>query len=265
MTSKSISSSNRSQRPLCSIVIPAYNGAAYIRDALDSVKAQGFCDFECIVIDDCSTDNTFDIANEYAKIDERFIVLKNETSLFAAGSRNRGVESARGEYIAFLDCDDIFLPEKLETQLTLMRENDSVFSCTAYKLVDRELNSLGKIQHVSPVITFDELIKENTIGCSTVMAKRELIKAHPFTNDFMHEDYVCWLDCVRDCGELLGIDIPLTDYRFMDGTKSSNKLKSAMATYSIYRKHLGLGIGKSSVLMYNYILRKLRKYKNMIR
>ncbi|MDO4568670.1 MAG: glycosyltransferase [Clostridia bacterium] len=251
------------QRPKCSVVIPAYNAAAFLPCALDSLLAQTHSDFECIVVDDCSSDATFSIAQEYAQRDARFSAVRSSSRGNAAGARNRGVALARGEYVAFLDSDDAFLPQKLEIQLAAMQRAGAEFSCTAYELVDERFEPLEAISHVAQTILPAELIVENTVGCSTVMARRELLLRHPFDSSFFHEDYVCWLACIEDCGSILGIDEPLTKYRFMRGSKSGNKLRSCRATYDVYRRYLGFPIGKTLRFMYNYVLRKARKYRSL--
>ncbi len=245
---------------VCSIVIPAHNAAAYIDKALDSVLAQTFKEWECIVVDDFSEDATADIAAAYAAKDARIRLIRNETNLKVALTRNRGASEAVGKYIAFLDSDDIFLPHKLERQLAVAETTGCPFICSSYSLIDENGASLDKISLCAGHIDLKRLIKSNEIGCSTVLLDRELALRHPFTDEFYHEDYACWLGVIKECGHAQGIYEPLVLYRFTEGSKSGNKLNSAKQVFDIYRRYLGLPLPSACAKMLGYFKRKLRKY-----
>lgn len=250
--------------PLVSVIIPAYNAADYISCAMESLRNQTISDFECIIIDDCSTDATLALAQRFAARDSRFRVFSNERNLGAAQSRNSGVSKARGRYIAFLDADDCYLSDKLEKQLVLLRERGVRIVCCAYELIDENGAPCGVISHAGGRITYKRLLRENIIGCSTVLIESGLIKEHPFPSGIFHEDYACWLDCLRDCSEAYGLDEPLVRYRFMRGTKSSDKLRSLRGVYEIYRKHCKMGLLRAWGMMLIYGLNKIKKYSTLI-
>lgn len=250
--------------PLVSVIIPAYNAADYILYAIESLRNQTISDFECIIIDDCSTDATLAVAQRFADCDSRFRVFSNERNLGAAQSRNSGVSRARGRYIAFLDADDCYLGDKLEKQLELLRTRGVRMVCCAYELIDENGTPCGVISHASGRITYKRLLRENIIGCSSVLIESDLIKAHPFPSGVFHEDYACWLDCLKDCSEAYGLDEPLVRYRFMRGTKSNNKLRSLRGVYEIYRRHCKMGLLKAWGMMLIYVFNKAKKYSALI-
>ncbi len=247
-------------KPVCSVIIPAYNAEKYIEATLESVRVQSFPDFECIVVDDCSADGTKELVRRFCGADARFRLLENEKNLKVAGTRNRGVAAARGKYVAFLDSDDLFLPDKLEAQISLAEEEGYAFVCGAYELMDEEGAPLGIVSHAAGRIDRERLIRQNEIGTSTVLLKRELALAHPFSEEYFHEDYACWLDCLTDCGCCFGMDRVLTRYRFMRGTKSRNKLRSARGVYEIYTKRLGFSRTKAMGRLITYMGLKAQKY-----
>ena len=124
--------------PKVSIVMPAYKAEEYVGEAIDSVLEQTFPDWELIIVDDCSADKTADIAYQYAETEPRIIVIENDTNLGAAGTRNKGIAHSSGEWIAFLDCDDIWRNEKLEKQLKLAEETGAELIYTSYSLFSNE-------------------------------------------------------------------------------------------------------------------------------
>ena len=128
---------------LVSVIVPAYNCEKFIGETIDSVLAQTYKNWEMIIVDDCSSDHTRDIVLEFASQDSRIKYYFLQENSGAAVARNTAMERAKGEYMAFLDSDDIWLPEKLEKQLSFMKENDVAFSSTSYELIDEESKTLG--------------------------------------------------------------------------------------------------------------------------
>ena len=131
-------------QPLISIITPCYNCEQYIAESIQSVLAQTHQNWEMIIVDDCSTDESYEIAMEYAKKDRRIKVYRMEHNSGAAVCRNKAIESSKGEYLAFIDSDDIWLPEKLEKQLKFMHESGCNFSFTEYEQIDEQGGEIGK-------------------------------------------------------------------------------------------------------------------------
>ena len=245
--------------PVVSVIMPVYNGEKYIQKAIESVLIQKV-DFELIIIDDCSTDRTGDIIARFAGNRSDIIVLKNEKNLGAAATRNRGIQKARGEYIAFLDADDWWMPKKLERQLALLKKTGLVLCSTARELMTSDGRPTGRIIHVKRRLTYHDLLYHNSINCSSVVVKREVILEFPMGYEDSHEDYITWLKILRKYGASCAIDEPLLTYRLSAGSKSGNKLKSAKMTYKAYR-YMGFGYVKSTLCFISYAVHGVFKYQ----
>ena len=246
------------KEPLISVVMPVYNGRKYIRQAVESVFAQQVS-LELLVIDDGSTDGTAEVLAEYQKR-ENFRYLRNEKNLGAAGSRNRGVQEAKGDYIAFLDADDWWIPGKLEKQRKLLEETGFVLCSTGRELMRPDGSSTGKYIPVRETVTYRELLKHNSINCSSVLVRTEVMRCFPMEHDDSHEDYITWLKILKKYHYAAGINEPALKYRLSEGGKSRNKWKSAKMTYQVYR-YMGYGTLKSILFFCSYALHGIWKYR----
>ena len=190
-------------RPKVSVVIPAYNCEKSIAKSIDSALIQDVS-LEIIVIDDCSKDNLDEVMASYGDNDQiRYI--KNKQNSGAAKTRNKGVKLAKGEYIAFLDADDYWDEGKLTKQLRLMEETQTVLCSTARELMSSDGKLTGKIISVKPIITYKDLLKHNSINCSSVVVKTEVAKEFPMchedSHEDSHEDYITWLQILKKYGK----------------------------------------------------------------
>lgn len=246
------------EQPLVSVIMPVYNGRKYIRQAVDSVFVQDV-PLELLVIDDGSTDGTKEELTPYMERGD-FRYLKNHENMGAAGSRNRGVREAKGRYIAFLDADDWWEKGKLKSQLALLKHTGYVLCSTGRELMKPDGTSAGKYIPVKQTITYRELLKHNSINCSSVLAEREAVLRFPMEHDDSHEDYITWLKILREYGCAAGINRPYLKYRLSEGGKSRNKLKSAAMTYQVYR-YMGYGRLKSAVFFASYAVHGIWKYR----
>lgn len=244
--------------PLVSVVMPVHNGEKYIKEAVESVFAQKV-PLELLVIDDGSTDHTKEVLAAYMGRED-FLYLKNKNNMGVASSRNKGIAQAKGEYIAFLDADDLWEKEKLEMQLKVLEETGYVLCSTGRELINPDGSSAGRYIPVKERITYRELLKHNSINCSSVVIKREAMLAYPMEHDDVHEDYITWLKILKAYKFGVGINQPLLKYRLSEQGKSRNKWKSAAMTYKTYR-YVGFGIAKSAVLFISYAIHGLWKYR----
>lgn len=245
-------------QPVVSVIMPVYNGAAYIKDAVESVFRQGV-PLELIVIDDGSSDGTEEVLKEW-KSREDFRYLKNHKNIGAAGSRNRGVLEAGGTYVAFLDADDWWEDGKLKHQLEVLKRTGAVLCSTGRELMNPDGSSAGKYIPVKETISYRELLKHNSINCSSVLIRREAALEFPMEHDDSHEDYLTWLKVLRKFGSAAGINHPYLKYRLSEGGKSRNKWKSAAMTYKVYR-YMGYSTGKSLLFFVSYALHGIWKYR----
>ncbi len=240
-----------------SVVMPAYNAGKYIAQAIESVLSQDV-PLELLVIDDCSCDNTVEIIERYAD-GEKVVLLCNRENLGVAKSRNRGIQRAKGKYLAFLDADDWWAEGKLAAQCQKLQETGQVLCCTGRKLMRPDGMPKGKTIGVPDIITYQMLLRTNSIACSSVLMETEVAREFYMCHDELHEDYILWLKVLKKYGSACGINLPMLKSRMSEGGKSRNKLKSARMHFGVYRL---MGIGRLSSCYYflQYIFYGIRKY-----
>lgn len=242
---------------LVSVIMPAYNCTAYIGQALDSALMQDV-PMEILVINDCSKDNLDSVMKRYQKYPQ-IRYLKNEKNLGVAGTRNKGISLARGEYIAFLDADDIWAKDKLKRQLELIQEKGTVICSTARELMAPDGTLTGYIIPVKTEYTYTDIKTQNQVNCSSVLIKTEVAKEFPMRNDDGHEDYLMWLEVLKKYGKGCAINEPLLKYRITATGKSGSKWNSAKMTYRTYR-YMGFGFFRSALYFICYAFHGIKKY-----
>jgi hypothetical protein len=244
-------------KPDVSVIIPAYNCSKTIKEAVDSALCQSVVT-EIIIIDDCSPESLEESLLEY-RDNPQIRIYRNETNLGVAATRNKGVTLAQGEYVAFLDSDDIWRQGKLEKQLQLMKKTGAVLSSTARELMEEDGACTGRILPVPETITYQNLLYGNVINCSSVVVKKEVAEEFPMGDDAIHEDYICWLNILKKYGAAVAVNEPLLLYRMVKNSKSGSKLHSAKMTYQVYRK-MGFGTVKSLGYFAGYAVHGVKKY-----
>ena len=243
--------------PLISVVIPAYNCARVIGRAIDSALKQKVA-LEILVLDDGSSDDLEAVMAGYQG-NEAVRFAKNEKNLGAAATRNRGVTLARGKYVAFLDADDYWTEDKLSRQHALMEQTGYVLCCTARELMTPEGELTGKVIPVKEIITYRELLKHNSINCSSVLIRTDVAREFPMHHDDCHEDYIMWLEVLRKYETACGINEPMLKYQLSNSGKSGNKLHSAKMTFMVYRR-MGFSMAKSVACFCSYAFHGVKKY-----
>jgi len=244
--------------PLVSVVIPAYNSARTLEDCVRSVCAQTAADWEIVIVDDGSADGTAALSRGFGREDAR-IRLISQGNAGTAAARARGVKESRGRWIAFLDADDRWLPEKLEAQLSLAGRTGAELLYTAAACIDPAGNETGRIFSAPPAIDFDRLLRGNAIVCSSVLIKREWAERFPMEHAELHEDYLCWLRVLRAGCLARGVTAPLTQYRISPSSKSGNKLRSAAMTWRTLRT-AGVPFARRCGCFLSYAAHGIRRY-----
>lgn len=245
---------------LVSIIMPTYNNAEYICASVNSVLNQSYENWELIIIDDCSNDGTEDILNDFT--DTRIRYYKNELNYGAAISRNRALQIARGRWIAFLDSDDLWHPEKIEKQLRFMKENDFAVSCCGYAVIDRD-GKLASYSITAPsAIDYRVLHRYCYPGALTVMYDFEVIGLLQIEDLKKNNDYALWLLAVKKA-EMHYLDDCLALYRKHGGSISSgNKVKLIKHHYRLFRKSQKYGAAYSLLCTFrNLFFGVLKKIK----
>ena len=248
-------------QPLVSVIMPAYNAAAYVEEAIRSVQEQTISDWELIVVDDRSTDHSFDLMQQAAAKDPRIKAYRNEKNMGVARTRNFGISVSQGQYVAFLDSDDAWNPDKLEKQVALSRKTGAGLIYCSYAIMDAKGDKAKEDYLVPPTTDFEHLLSENVILCSAMMVRADILKEHQFNTDFYHEDFVLALDILRAGHTAAGYTDVLMKWRYIDNSRSFNKKKSAVNRWRVYRNYLQLPLFKSVYVFLQYALAGFRKYR----
>lgn len=239
---------------LVSVITPSYNSAQFISKAIRSVLNQTFTDWEMILVDDCSTDHSVAVIQSFIEQDSRIKLISLSHNSGAAVARNRAIAAAQGRYIAFLDSDDSWLPNKLETQLKFMQDKSIAFSYSSYEKVDEQGNSLG-LMGVPAKVTYQQLLKCCVIGCLTA-----IYDTHQLGKVYMplirkRQDFGLWLRLLKKVDCAYGLQQPLAQYLVRTGSISSNKSTAAAYTWRLYRDVEQLNLGKSCYYFAHYAVR----------
>lgn len=241
--------------PLVSIVMPSYNAEDTIRAAIESVLAQSWKHWELLVVDDCSSDGTRDEVLRARAADPRVRLLSSPVNSGSpATPRNLGISQAKGQYVAFLDADDVWLPEKLLIQLEVMRSEGATLSCTGYQV----MGSSSRRFLPRNRSRLKAMLWMNQICCSTAMYDASKLRHLRFPH-IGHEDYALWLDTVSLGIEIIGVPRILAEYRISPGSVSASPRRNIGYLYTIYSTILGHSRTRSGFLSIRYaVVSRLR-------
>lgn len=256
-------------KPAVSIIMPVYNTEGFVSEAINSVLEQSFQDWELIIVDDCSSDSSAAIALAYAGRDPRIKVHLNKTNQGVAASRNAGIAASAGAWIAFLDCDDIWRKKKLEKQLALAKKSGARLIYSSYSLFAGDAGKGYRKDYLVPAsVTYKSMLRENYIGCSTVLVSREALDGHRFSTSIHHEDYALWLELLKSGVTTAGCIEILVDWRITPNSRSANKIHAAKGRWHIFRKveKLPLQTALSSMTIYAVrgLLKRYTGYKQIM-
>jgi glycosyltransferase involved in cell wall biosynthesis len=246
------------QRGLVSIVMPAHNCEAYIHESIQSVLSQSYIDWELIIVNDFSSDNTLDIISTFE--DPRIHIISNSSNRGVAETRNTAIGIAKGQYIAFLDSDDLWLPEKLSKQISALQSDDNaVCSHSSFSRINASGELLCYVTAIKK-INLSLMRKSNFIGNLTGIIDRNKVNTIVQKN-VKHEDYIMWLDVLsnRPNNYSIGITEVLAKYRVCNISISSNKLQSIIWHWSVLRKEQGLRLFSAIYYLAHYIYYGIKK------
>jgi len=239
--------------------MPSYNAQAYIDEAISSVLSQTYTHWELIVVDDCSSDESWDLIQRYQTKDKRIQAIRNTTNQGVSYTRNLALKEAQGAYIAFLDGDDVWLPQKLELQLTLMQEENIDLCYTAYHTINPKGEHLSTF-HIPLQLCYTDMLKTSYMGTLTTIYNAKTL-GKVYLTDMGHEDYVMKLDILKRISHARGINTPLAKYRIHGQSLSVNKFKTAQWQWHIYRNIEKLPLLKSCYYFVQYAYNGVRKYR----
>ena len=239
-----------------SIIVPVYNAQEFLEETIASVQSQQETDWELLLVDDCSTDDSREIIQRCADRDSRIRLVKQKENHGAAAARNRGIEEAEGRYIAFLDADDLWKEERLSAELRFMQEKDAGFVFSGYEFADEKGIGTGKIVKVPETLNYRQALKNTTIFTSTVLFDVEKIPKELIRMPLVKsEDTATWWNILRQGYIAYGLDENLVLYRRSVGTLSSNKLEAIRRIWNLYRKVEKLSLAYS---LYNFVFYAIR-------
>ncbi|MBR6743028.1 MAG: glycosyltransferase family 2 protein [Clostridia bacterium] len=246
---------------LVSIIMPTYNCANFIARTLDSVQAQTYKNWELIIVDDRSEDNTKEIVDEYIKNDSRISYHLLDANSGAAVARTTAMNLAKGSYMAFLDSDDIWMPEKLERQIKWMTDNGYAFSCTAYEQIDEKDNSLNRVIKTVKKTDYNRLLLDCPVGNSTVVYDVEKMGKFEVPNIRKRNDDALWLQMLKKEPYIWGMPDVLMRYRVRKNSISSNKFKVIKYHWILYRDIEHLSVIRSAFHIFFWCVIKVLRIK----
>lgn len=230
---------------LVSIITPAYGTEHFIAETIESVIAQTYPHWELLITDDCSPDNLSTVVKSYTEKDSRVKYLCMEKNGGPANARNLSLQNAKGRYIAFLDSDDLWQPEKLEKQISFMQKNDYAFTYTAYQRIKMGGEKYPFINQVPEKITYSGLLKNTAISTLTVVLDKNKVNNIKMTPGWGYDDYVLWLEILKTGIDAYGLNENLASYRVMDQSVSSNKPRAVKWVWNILRYKEKLNLAKA--------------------
>ena len=246
-------------QPLVSVIVPCYNMEKYIANTIESVQRQTYSHWELLIVDDASTDKTADIVKNHQKQDNRIRFFVKTKNSGIADSRNLCIKMAKGRFLAFLDSDDLWHPEKLEQQLQFMMERNIGFSYSSYDCVDETGHPLNKTIKATSNLNYDAYLRNTIIGCSTVMLDKTIVGEVVVPNFRTSEDTATWLNILKKGFLAYSIEQPLTSYRIRQHSASSNKLKASADLWRVYRKNEKLPLIKAIAYFCSYAFNAIKK------
>ncbi|MCM1257605.1 MAG: glycosyltransferase [Roseburia sp.] len=245
---------------LVSVITPVYNAEKYIGKTIESILSQTYQDIELILVDDCSTDNSEKIIKKYCKKNSNIVYFKQKTNRGAAVARNTALKIAKGRYVAFLDSDDIWYPEKTKKQLELMLEKESPFSYTAIEMINDQGNLVKSKRNVRTSIDYKYLLHNTMIATSSVIIDRNVLGDFQMPLRRGGQDYATWLMLLREGIIARGINEALVQYRLSNNSLSSNKFKSIQQVWQIQTENESISRPKAVLNVFCFGVNALKKY-----
>mgnify|MGYP001064760916 CR=1 FL=1 len=245
---------------LVSILMPVFQGEQTLARAIGSVVDQTYGCWELLIVDDGSSDSSAAIARTFASTDNRITLVLQDNS-GPAKARQLALENASGRYIAFLDADDFWLPEKLEQQLAFMIRNDCVMSHTSFRRVSEDESEVGRLIRVPERLTYRGVLGNTAIATSTVVVDRKVAGVFTIPNVY-HDDLALWLSLLKSGGCSLGLNLDLVRYRVTPNSYSRNKLKNAYMVWRTYRDSQNLNVVLALYFFGLYAINAVLKYRH---
>lgn len=252
----------RAMDELISIIVPVYNAERHLAETIACVRAQTCREWELLLVEDGSADGSLAEIRRCMEEtgDPRIRLICQPSNMGAARARNRGLAEARGRYIAYLDADDLWVPEKLEKELRFLRDRDAAFAFTGYEFADGQGRGTGKVVHVPETLSYRQALGNTTIFTSTVMFDTEKIDRKLLEMpDVKSEDTALWFQVLRNGYTAHGLDENLVRYRRAGRSLSSNKLEALGRIWNLYRRQEHLSLPLSAYYFCHWAARAVKR------
>ena len=244
---------------LISIITPCYNSSKFINECVNSVLLQSYCNWELLLVDDCSNDNSKELLLNIEKKDERIKVIFLDNNIGAANARNVAIQKAKGKYIAFLDSDDSWDSMKLEKQISFMVQNDIAFSFTSYQSISENGLDIISVIEAPYKMTYNNYLKNTIIGCLTVIIDREKVGDFEMPSIRSSHDMALWLLIMKRGFIAYGFNENLAKYRIVSSSNTSDKWAAAKDVWRVYRNLEKLSFFYSIWCFLNYAFNAIIK------
>ena len=237
---------------MVSVIMPSYNAEKYIAESIESVLHQTYSNWELIVTDDCSSDHTPDIVRGFCEMDSRidFVVARQHSGI--AGTRNQCLSRAKGRFVAFLDNDDLWYPEKLEKQVGFMLDKGCAFSYSAYELMREDGTPKGKTIQTAGVISYNKYLRNTIIGSGTIMLDQQQTGSLVMPDNATSDDMALWCKILKDGHRAYPIPEVLMRYRVRSNSASANKWNAAKDVWLVYRRQERLPFFRALFCFFGY-------------
>ncbi len=245
--------------PKVSIITPSFNSSNFIEQSITSVISQTFKDWELLVVDDCSNDNSIKKIEKFTEIDNRIKLISLDENVGAAEARNIAIRKAKGRFIAFLDSDDVWKNDKLEKQLDFMQSKSFAFTFTAYQLMTEDGKMIRSIIAAPEYMTYKSYLRNTIIGCLTVMIDREKTGHFEMPNIRSSHDMALWLNLMKRGFNAYGLNESLAYYRIVSSSNTAKKWKAAKEVWEVYRNVEKLSLIYSIFNFIGYVYNAVKK------
>lgn len=247
-------------KELVSIITPSYNSEKFISETINSIINQTYTNWELLITDDLSTDNTIEIVEFYVKNDSRIKLFKLEKNSGAAIARNNSINNSKGRYIAFLDSDDLWLKNKLELQIEFMRKNGYALTYTSYEKFKNRKTFISNIYSLNK-LSYNDMLKNNYIGCLTAIYDSKILGKILMPNIRRRQDYALWLKILKRIDYAYGLDMVLSKYRVLETSLSKGFIANLKYTFYLFRDVEKFSFVKAFIITTRYLLFYLKKNK----
>ena len=241
-----------------SIIVPTYNSSKFVIETLKSITNQTYKNWELLITDDCSTDDTLVIINSYIKNDKRIKLFKLDSNSGAGSARNHSISQSEGRYIAFCDSDDRWKPNKLEVQIAFMKKHNCVLSYTSFDVINENNNLIRRVIAKS-IINYKLILRNNYIGCLTAIYDTKMVGKLYMPTMRKRQDWALWIKILKENNKAYGLKEVLATYMQRKNSISSNKIEMIKYTWLIYFKLLRFSVLKSIYFTLVYLLNKSLK------